>query len=110
MPLYEFKCSCGRRREEFFLMEEDKSLDCDYCGQEMGRLFTAPAIRIDANAKRCTDRAPLAQDAILVCHDPMQIALNRVSDVMLDLGQQDNRHVVRDAVKHHGSAVFNTVA
>jgi putative FmdB family regulatory protein len=57
MPLYEFRCRCGRKREEFFFVAEEKVLKCDQCGCTMSRQFTAPAIRIGSIAHRAPSGA-----------------------------------------------------
>lgn len=45
MPLYEFKCTCGKRVEEFFMVKEEKRCRCIVCGEMMQRVYTPPAVR-----------------------------------------------------------------
>ena len=53
MPIYEYKCSCGRKVDKFLKLEDyDKPQRCD-CGQWMVKQFSAPMVRGDYPAYEC---------------------------------------------------------
>ncbi|MCH9621020.1 MAG: hypothetical protein S4CHLAM20_04340 [Chlamydiia bacterium] len=44
MPVYQYKCSCGKEKEEFLPMSEyKKSMLCE-CGEKMKKIVSAPSL------------------------------------------------------------------
>ena len=53
MPMYEFKCACGKAVDKFLrLAEYDNPQTCE-CGQTMVRQLSAPAVRGDFQPYNC---------------------------------------------------------
>jgi putative FmdB family regulatory protein len=48
MPLYEFQCDCGNRKELTTKIDEQAPA-CDVCGLRMKRLMSAPAFILKGN-------------------------------------------------------------
>jgi len=49
MPIYLYKCSCGKETEKFLKMKSVKSKVLCGCGKWASRLFSAPALITDTS-------------------------------------------------------------
>ncbi len=53
MPIYEYKCECGRKVDKFLKLEEHSKPQRCECGAWMVKQFSAPMIRGDYQAYNC---------------------------------------------------------
>jgi len=53
MPIYEFKCECGRRKDKLLKLEEYATPQHCECGALMTKQFSAPAVRGDFQPYNC---------------------------------------------------------
>lgn len=49
MPLYDYKCKCGKQFESFFLMSDDSSTASCSCGKTARKVYSAPSLKTDTN-------------------------------------------------------------
>jgi len=46
MPIYTYKCECGRECEKLFLSINDKKIDCKDCGRTMKKVPALGSFRL----------------------------------------------------------------